>query len=268
MSSALTETIVLQACRTLFGLEPSICRGFLHTLQPRGARSAYRKKAKETHPDLFHNRDHAVQQNQSSLFRELREAYETLNRFFKEREEGLWGPSEYSEPLTRKTPFHHHQERPSGPQAVPKKNRNDFYGGPVPFRVLDIGRYLYYSGVISYWSLIEALTWQRKQRPLIGHVAIRWGWLNSDRITQITASHSINDRFGERAVRLGLLTSFQVNTILYYQRMLQERLGPYFVQKHILTAEQLELLANRLTKHNTSVLARQRADHRRRNTYM
>ena len=266
MTSALAETTVLQACRTLFGLEPSICRGFLSTLQPSGAKSAYRKKAKETHPDFFHDQDHAIQQQQASLFREILAAYETLNRFIKEREEGLWRPAAQSVPYTRRTPSY--QERASRPQAAPKKKGDNFYLGPIPLRVLDIGRYLYYSGNISYWSLIEALTWQRKQRPLIGSVAMRWGWLNSETIERVTASRFVQGRFGERAVRLGLLSSFQVNTILYYQRTLQERLGSYFVQKHLLTAEQVELLASKMMKHNALVIARQRAESRRRNTYM
>ena len=261
MTSALAETTVLQACRTLFELEPSVCRGFLYyTLQPSGAKSAYRKKAKETHPDLFHDKDREVQRQQASLFREVLDAYETLNRFFKEREKGLW-PSASSTPRTTK-PYAYQE------QAAPKKTGNDFYRGPIPFRVLEFGRYLYYSGNISYWALIEALTWQRKQRPVIGSVAMRWGWLNAETIEQIAASRFVQGRFGERAVSMGLLTSFQVNTLLYYQRTLQERLGSYFVQKKLLTAEQLELLASGMRKHNAMVIARQRVESRRRNTYM
>lgn len=266
MTSALAETTVLQACRILFGLEPSICRGFLFTLQPSGAKSAYRKKAKETHPDLFHDQDRAIQQRQANRFREISNAYEILNRFLKEREKGLWSQSTYA--AARPVRPASYQERTSRPQAAPKKNRTDFYHGPIPFHVLDIGRYLYYSGLISYWSLIEAVTWQRKQRPLIGSVAMQWGWLNAETIKQIATSHSLNGRFGERAIRLGLLTSFQVNTILYYQRTLQERLGTYFVQQHLLTAEQVELQASGMMKHNALVIARQRDESRRLNTYM
>jgi hypothetical protein len=59
-----------------------------------------------------------------------------------------------------------------------------------------------------------------------------------------------------------------VNTLLYYQRTLQERLGSYFVQKHFLTAEELELFASRMMKHNALVSARQRDEKRRLNTYI
>jgi len=266
MTSALAEATVLQACRTLFGLEPDVCKGFLFTLQPSSAKSAYRKKAKETHPDLFYDHELAIQKQQAYLFREILDAYETLNRFFKEREEGLWGPAGHSASHPRRATSS--QEHTSRPQEAPKKNRNVFYRGPIPFRILDIGRFLYYSGFISYLSLIEALTWQRKQRPLIGSVAIRWGWLNAETMERITASRYVQGKFGERAVRLGLLTSFQVNIILYYQRTRQERLGSYFVQKRLLTTEQLELLTSKMMKHNALVIDRQRSESKRHNTYM
>jgi hypothetical protein len=262
VTSALTEAAVLQACSTLFGLDPHVCTRLLVTLQPGGAKSAYRRKAKETHPDLFYSQDHAIQQYQASLFRAVLNAYDTLNRFFKEREEGLWRQRTFSAARTAAGP-----ERATHRHATPKKTGNDFYRGPMPFRVLEIGRYLYYSGVISYGSLIEALVWQRKQRPLMGSVAKRWGWLNGETIKRVAASHTVQGRFGERAVRLGLLTYFQVNTILYYQRTLQERLGFYFVQKRLLTEEHLELLASKMMRHNASVVARQMAESRRRNTY-
>ncbi len=266
MTSALAETTVLQACRTLFGLERDRCRRLLFTLQPSGAKSAYRRKAKETHPDLFHDKDRAIQQQQASLFRDILDAYETLNRFLKEREEGLWGPSMYSEPQPARTASY--QERATAPRATPKDNRDYFHHGPIPFRVLEIGRYLYYAGHISYWSLIEALTWQRKQRPLMGNVAARWGWLNGETIQRIASSYTTRGRFGERAVRLGLLTSFQVNTILYYQRTQQERLGGYFVRKNLLSAEQLDVLASQMMKHNALVIARLRAESRRLSTFV
>jgi hypothetical protein len=230
----------------------------LVTLQPGGAKSAYRRKAKETHPDLFHNQDYVIQQYQASLFRAVLDAYETLNRFFKEREEGLWRKRNFSAARPASGP-----ERAAPRRAAHEKTGNDFYQGPVPFRVLEIGRYLYYSGVISYGSLIEALVWQRKQRPLMGSVAKRWGWMNGETIKRVASLQTVQGRFGERAVMLGLLTNFQVNTILYYQRTLQERLGCYFVQKRLLTGEYLELLASRMMKHNARVVARQMAESRR-----
>ncbi len=259
MITTLAEADVLNACRLLFGDEPDISGGFLHYLQPSGARSAYRKKALETHPDLFYAEDLRTQQQQTELFRKILEAYETINRFFKEREKGLWTPSPGFSAAPKKPAWSGmRQQQPHARQearASWKQRDDDFYRGPIPYRVLEFGRYLYYTGHISYWSLIQALTWQRKQRPVIGSVALRWGWLVKQSFDRIIESGHIPGRFGERAVRLGLLTDFQVRTLLYYQRTQQERIGNYFVLQNLLTAEYLELLMHRMHEHNALVLS-------------
>ncbi len=260
MPTVLAETDVLNACRTLFGEGPDISRGFLNYLQPNGAKSAYRKKAKETHPDYFYSEDSRIQQQQTDLFRQLLEAYETINRFFKERDAGLWTPSpRVAQSASKSSWSRSSQKRPShaayDANTAWKQTANDYYRGPLPSRVLEFGRFLYFTGHISYWSLIQALTWQRKQRPVIGAVALRWGWLDKEPFERIILASNIPGRFGEKAVRLGLLTEFQVRTLLYYQRTQQERIGNYFVLQNLLTAEHVELLMHQLHKHNALVLS-------------
>lgn len=249
LTTRLTESTVLQACRTLFGPGPAISRGFLHYIQPDGARSAYRKKAMETHPDFFYAEDLRVQQQQTALFRNILDAYDIISLFFKEREEGLWTISFDTAPRPNRHETHRSRS------SVKQQSGNDYYRGPVPFRALEVGRYLYYTGHISYRQLIEALTWQRMQRPFIGTVALRWGWLAKTSIEWIIAASNIPGRFGEKAVRLGLLSDFQVRTLLTFQRSQQERLGEYFILKKILTADQLDHFVQKLQEHNTRVLA-------------
>lgn len=243
MTMRLLESDVMKACRTLFGPEPDIGRGFLLYLQPCGVKSAYRKKAKETHPDFFYTEDRSVQQQKTALFRKIMEAYEIVNRFLKERQKGLWVPGKDTAP------------------ASARKHNNDayYYRGPVPFYHFEIGSYLFYSGHISYLQLIEALTWQRMQRPIIGSVALRWGWLAKPAIERITATGNAPGRFGEKAVHLGLLSDFQVRTLLWYQRSKQERIGKYFIMKKILTSDQLDHFVQKLHEHNSRVLASKKA---------
>ncbi len=258
--TTLAETDILNACRTLFGDGPEIGGAFLHYLQPSGAKSAYRKKAKEHHPDFFYSEDLRTQQQQTDLFRKILEAYETNNRFFQERAKCLWTPSSrvpYSatRPAWTGANQKRHTNAGSEPHTSWKQTSSDYYRGPIPYRVLELGRYLYFSGHISYWSLIQALTWQRKQRPVIGAVALRWGWLEKTSFERIIMAGNIPGRFGEKAIRLGLLTDFQVRTLLYYQRTQQERIGNYFILQNLLTAEYLELLTHRLHEHNALVLS-------------
>ncbi len=259
MSTILAEHDVLEACRTLFGDGPDMGNGFLLYLQPSGAKAAYRKKAKENHPDFYYSEDLRIQQQQTDLFRKILDAYETINRFFKERDSGLWTPARAAASAARSSRPSPYQKRP--PSAAYQTNNawkqagNDFYRGPIPYRVLEFGRFLYFTGHISYWSLIQALTWQRKQRPVIGAVAQRWGWLEKGSFERIIMASNIPGRFGEKAVRLGLLSDFQVRTLLYYQRTQQERIGNYFVLQNLLTAEHLELLMHQLHEHNALVLS-------------
>lgn len=252
MTKSLTESAVLQACQTLFGPEVNVCRGFLFYLQPEGAKAAYRKRAKETHPDFFSCDAPHVQKTQASLFRDVVEAYEVVNLFFQQREDGLWRPPSRAH-VTRQSP----ENRPAGKtvkQAYENKHAEAVRQKPLPSRLLQIGRYLYYRGFITYRTLIEAVAWQQKQRPIIGDIALRWGLLNTGAIEQITRARGVQGRFGEKAVDLGLLTSFQVRLILFYQHSQQERLGDYFVQKNILARKELEDLVRELREHNARVL--------------
>jgi curved DNA-binding protein CbpA len=92
--TAITETDVVQACQTLFGKELNVSKDFLSYMQPSGVKSAYRKKAKEHHPDFFAADPLHIQQKQTVLFREILRAYDVLNLFFKQREKGSWQPAE------------------------------------------------------------------------------------------------------------------------------------------------------------------------------
>jgi hypothetical protein len=250
----INETEVIRACQTLFGREIDITPDFLfYSVQPAGVKAAYRKKAKETHPDLFASDPLHVQKTQTALFREILRAYDVMNLFLTQREQGVWRPR----PAGRRPGK---QEAPRGKPASgppPSGKHNDiYYNGPAPKRHLQIGQFLYYRGKISFSSLVSALLWQRKQRPTVGDIALQWRLLNADQISSIFSRCCRARLFGERAVELGLLSAFQLNTILLYQRSRQERLGRYFVQQHILSAGELESLARELTTHNSAVPTR------------
>lgn len=252
MTTPLSEAQVIEACQILFGADVNVGKGFLSYLQPEGLKSAYRKKAKETHPDLFtFETPHALKE-QTSLFRDVVDAYDVVNLFFKEREEGLWLRRQYAHAArsrrTGKTPARK-------PETCARENTNAAPADqkPLPFRPLQIGRYLYYRGFITYRALIDAVVWQRKQRPVIGDIAIRWGWLNAEAIERIIKAGGLTGRFGEKAVNLDLLSSFQVKVLLYFQHSQQERLGAYFVRNNILETEELERLVRDMREHNARV---------------
>lgn len=251
--TTITETDVVEACRTIFGKHINICRDFLFYLQPSGVKSAYRRRAKENHPDLFTNDPVHVQQKQTALFRDILRAYDTLNLFFKQRDRVPW---RWNAPGGSASSRRADEQASTARRASPSARNGDaFYSGMIPNRTLQIGQYLYYRGKISFGAMINALVWQRSQRPSIGDIARQWGWLDAEGLTKIMRVCERPRLFGEKAVELGLLTVFQVNTILLYQRSQQTRLGDYFVQQKIIASDTIERLARDLMEHNAAVLA-------------
>ena len=235
----------------LFGSEVNISRGFLFYLQPEGLKSAYRKKAKETHPDLFSRYAPHVQKMQASRFRDVVRAYDIVSQFFQQREDGLWRVSSGGHNTRRYSK--EQQPGKSNKHTYAKTSEKTFFPRTVPSLPLQIGHYLYYRDLITYQALIDAIIWQRKQRPMIGDIALRWRWLDSAAIDRIVRAKKGLGRFGERAIILGLLTAFQVKTLLYSQYTQQERLGAFFVKQNILTREVVDALVRELQEHNAHV---------------
>jgi hypothetical protein len=242
LAAAIPETEVLNACRALFGAEIDPSRAFLASLQPADVKAAYRKKAKETHPDLFSDRGPQFQKKQAERFRTVIESYTLVQEFFKQRE-------------ACRGPAHHggaHRAKPHGRTAAapPKRSYTRFHDGFIPPYRMEIGRYLFYRGRIPYAALIKALSWQRKHRPAIGDIAVRWGWLDRNAVRRILGFTGRVFLFGQRGIHLGILTQFQVRILLAYQRSCQKKLGRYFVEQGLLRHHEIERLVADLNAHN------------------
>ena len=117
----------------------------------------------------------------------------------------------------------------------------------------------YYQGKVSYRQLIEALVWQRRQRPTLGALAQKWGWLSEAKINQILQHRGRAVRFGKKAIELGYLRPHQVDALLQHQRSLQQRLGHYFIEKGLLTEEEADYIAMNLKSHNSQLKLRTRS---------
>jgi len=238
--SQLCETEVYRACRTLFGPELQVNRSFLSYLQPSGVRSAYRRQAKEIHPDRFAVAAADIRKKHHHLFQDLNQAHQTIQHFIKLRQNNklIW-----TTPAARQRPT-------TSPHARRHNRRGHQADHGLPPYPLQFGLFLYYLGIVPFKELISAITRQRRQRPQIGDIAKRWGWLNDFHIRQIVAHRGKPLRFGEKAEQLGLLTAQQVRTLLYYQRTHQQQLGEYFVEQGLLDPDTLHDLLGQLAEHN------------------
>ncbi|MFK5925379.1 MAG: J domain-containing protein [Desulfuromusa sp.] len=234
-----TETEVFRACRTLFGSELQLNRDFLSYLQPAGVRSAYRKKAKITHPDRFAISAGSTRTKQHRLFQDLNQAHQTVQSYLKQRR--LFSAGIFSHNYSTYTQAKRRRQDPPNQQ----KQR-----GSLPARPLQFGLFLYYQGIIPFNAVIAAITWQRRQRPALGEIARRWGWLNDKNIREIINCRSGIHKFGERAEQLGLLDRLQVRTLLFHQQSRQQQMGHYFVEQGYLNKVTLNQLLLQLAEHN------------------
>ncbi len=244
------EAEVYQACRMLFGAEMRLNRDFLRYLQPKGAKQAYRQRAKETHPDRFPADTPGHHRKRVQSFQDLKKAYDLILDFLNHRSTVTLPLREQSpSPVRRHGATPRYQQGPTQSTTGAK----DTYRGPMPNRPLEFGLYVYYRGLVPFRTLISALAWQRRQRPNLGEIALRWGWMKQGDIDAICRYRPYGGhykRFGERAIDLNLLNQRQLQTLLYYQRTQQRRLGEYFIEQGLLTSAQLQHLHQEQQAHN------------------
>ncbi|MFH1215726.1 MAG: J domain-containing protein [Pseudomonadota bacterium] len=266
MTDVAAEQELYRACRIIFGSNLDVSREFLEYLQLSGVKSAFRKKAMETHPDRLAGQDQLTRNKSVRLFHSVKNAYEQLTRYVDAREKGFRFPGRHS-PATHLNSVSKnngrqsksHQESPPSAKrsfAARQTSHQAFYGrnlyrGHIPERGLLFGQYLYYAGQISWQDLNQAILWQRTQRPRLGEIARERGWLRREDILLVLRSASrLSHVFGEQALHLGLLTRAQLQLLLFEQKRRHRRIGEFFVLHHILTRSQLLALLSRFNRHN------------------
>ncbi|MFH7319647.1 molecular chaperone DnaJ [Desulfurivibrio sp. D14AmB] len=287
MSLMVAEQDLYRACEVIFGSKLDLSSDFLQYLQLSGVKSAYRQRALETHPDRFLAQADADEQQRSGLlFHDVQRAYENLVNYLQAREQGLILPSPrragngsrrphpkaYSPNgaggRRTKTGFKAGEEQ-RGKKQQPKEsafggcfwNLGELYQGPLPNRRLLLGHFLYYSGITSWRTIVQALIWQRSNRPKIGEISRRFGLLDDAAIEMVLKSRQGLQPFGQSALKLGLLDESQLRLLIQVQQRMQRKFGEYFVEHGLLQPRQLARLLQEYHEHNNR-LARAFAGHR------
>jgi hypothetical protein len=254
----LTHEEVLAAGRLLFG--PAFgahARGWREAL-----RATYRRRALETHPD----RARAVGRSEAELaleFHAVADAYRVLSTV------RAWPARRAAPPPARRPaarPVPRDGARGSRPAAEPARAASrparprpaGASAGPLPARRLRLAEYLHHAGYVPLSARVEAVAWQRARRPPIGRIAVAFGFLAPADVAALLsrrrASGASGLRFGEFAVREGLLTPFQLLACLGRQLKGHRRIGSFFVERGLVGEAELEEALRRLARHN----ARQR----------
>ena len=267
-----TSSELFEACETIFGPEVNVSIEFLEYLQPIGIKTAYRKRALETHPDRAKALG-SFARDLNTKFIDVQQAYEKLLLFVEANNGGTVSASSFNDFQTRQEPSYQSSEKssytssyqntwqhkgrqkksPHDTKYTSKKHKSHpdhFYTGSFPDGSLMIGQFLYYSGLISWRTLIEAICWQRRQRPQIGQIAIAWGLISSRDVIRILTVRTLSEKFGECALRAGYISNFELLALVGKQRKLQRPLGEYFITSGILSATDIMNMANKQQLHN------------------
>ncbi len=267
MSNTKSKTNLINDCYLLFGSEIFNSADFLKALSPSELKTAYRKKAFETHPDRAHSLG-KDRETLDELFKYVITAYERLCSVVHGEHKYIL-KDEASKKNNVSRTYRHTQTKQTNATGFSsagnarkskrihkrqKTTSDHFYKGNVPKRKLLIGQYLYYSGLVSWRTLFNAISWQRKQRPIIGKIALDWGILSYDAIQRILTERSGSERFGEHALRNGFITYFEFLSIIGKQKSLQRPIGEYFVKNGFVRSQTIEAMSVKLKKHNREMI--------------
>lgn len=209
-------------------------------------KAAYRKKVMETHPDRAIALGKAATE-MHKRFKDVATAYQRLITFVQGKDGDVL--DEIDEEVCNKK----NHEKIVVQQKPKTSGAEFFYNGAIPKRKLLIGQYLYYCRHISWKTLIEAIIWQKKQRPRIGQIALDWGILSVDDVKMILAERTYKEKFGEFAYRNGYLTYFEFLAVLGRQYRLQPPIGKYFTIQNVIGDEELEEMIEKLKIWNNEV---------------
>jgi hypothetical protein len=260
---------VVRAGRLLFG--PGFAPNGNWRAELRGA---FRRRALETHPD----RAFALGRAPGDLAREFHavaDAYRILSacvtvplprqrpvsahaaRGRRPADATPRGPG----PHRSDRPRHAAEARRTSPPATPGRDdaasshraAGDRWVG-LPRRPLRLGEFLYYTGRVPWSELMEAVAWQRRQRPAFGRIGVEFGFLAERDVVEILRRRGHDGAFGvpfgEYAVQNGFLTPFQLLAILGRQHGLQRPIGEYFVERGLLDPDEIEGVRRHVFFHN------------------
>ena len=233
---------LFSACNQLFGANVEVSVDFLKYLEPSGVKAAYRERVFETHPD----RARLLGLNERDLaenFKKINSAYEILSFAIQDKNRHILFNGGTNQPF-----------RAPPQKAQPRKR--DFqdrrHSGAIPQRPLLIGQFLFYSGIISWRTLIDSIVWQRRNRPLIGRIARSWNLLTEDEIIYILRNKAAREKFGDYALKEGFLTKGNLLALLGKQKILAKPLVEYFIEQSILTPSEVKRLVKNQQRHNSS----------------
>ena len=111
-------------------------------------------------------------------------------------------------------------------------------------------QYLFYKGVIDWNTIIDALVWQKKNRPRVGQIGLDFGYFEESTINFILSNRSLGLLFCRAAVELGFISNYQSLTMIGRQKQFNAPIGRFFTERGILSPIKLQVYLNELANYN------------------
>lgn len=234
MNEVAAEQELFRACEILFGAELDVSREFLEYLQWAGIKTAYRRKARETHPDLALISGKVEERQQTDLFRAVQEAYENLSNYLSARDKGFRFPRRAASIIVSqgfsegKSNFHSmHKVRPGqrgSYQKSPHKRNGNACANPFAQRKKTTHGPFQQKHDEYWWA--QASTLYKGPLPrrklLFGHFLYYSGLIDWRTIIKaLVWQRSKRPRLGEIGYRKGWLSEHDVRHILRNRNILE-----------------------------------------------
>lgn len=221
---------LLEAYRLLFPASADCTTEEILSLDLPSLRNAFRRRALATHPDRARHLG-LDRETLTERFRQITDSFERLHDFIEQ----------------------HDACDPENRPKQPGRREKGTGSAGLPEQEMVLGQFLYHLGRISYRTLLDAVYWQRSGRLRYGTIAHNWKLLSARDVQRIMKERRPREKFGECAMRLGLVDRFQNTAILKNQQCSQKPIGEYFVSHGIVTSAELEVILQRLNLHNHMV---------------
>ena len=231
----------------------------------------YYKRAKELHPDTA-SQSGISESLLTERFKRLSESYNFLLEYWQNRDfSSLLKEDQYKNQYRtkpsqkqrakkntqstkgfqrqeeRKTTYRYRQQQ--GKNETPKR----FYTGPMPKTEMRFAQFLYYSKKIDWNTFVQALSWQWKNRPRLGEIAVEKGYLKHAEIITILRHSFPGELFGKAAIRLGFLSERELFLLLGHQQLLNKPIGLFFIEQCSFPQSEIEKQLAQMKKFNTEV---------------
>ncbi|MBD3291324.1 MAG: DnaJ domain-containing protein, partial [Armatimonadia bacterium] len=166
-------------------------------------KNAYRKRALATHPDG------SGPEAGHEAFVEVKAAYDRLQSFLSSRDRATGAP--WGAPASR-------WDTAAGTGGSGASSFR-YHEGPLPKTwVLAFEQYLYYSKLIPWQTLMQAIAWRRANERLFCDMALDLGLVTEEDVRRARSQRRPDEAPHQTAVRLQILRTEQVGTVLRAQR--------------------------------------------------